>query len=136
MTNLQALQACRDMWTWLAEHPGARKRDYPAAHHPEYVEYFCSLCTHTCDDGHQLHCEECLLLDFWTGGTAGYHQADRACTDCLDSPYAVWIKQTRLLGRYAIGSAEWASCIALIKGAALTVVEACDSRIKELCRHD
>jgi len=68
MTLKESLELCLEMWTWLAENPQARKREFLLAH-PEYPNLFnqCACCHYAglTYDSKDVRCTNCPLYGQW-----------------------------------------------------------------------
>ena len=110
MTQRDALIACWELWSWLAENPGHIKQEWPGWDDPSWgwpkrmYEYsFCPCC---CQAGHRRRlkdCNNCLLYDFWT--EAGIKQWEPCVQE--KSPFRVWMEHHSSEPAWEIADAAW-----------------------------
>lgn len=100
MNKREALEICRDMWTWLAEHPGEDKAHaINALGFPRDMLNSCSCCQYVLSLTHVLYCESCPLLSFWR--TENGVQDDDVHLACSrnERGYARWVVLAKELDR-------------------------------------
>jgi hypothetical protein len=75
LTLKEALDLCIEHWAWIAEHPGARKEDWPElergflgyTYRGRRIPHACFLCTWR--DENKLSCDSCPIVPCYLGGT-------------------------------------------------------------------
>lgn len=98
LTKLEALEICRDMWTWLAKNPMASKADYLRAHPtvPQDMESDCSCCQYSLQEnkragGAWYNCSTCPLIKFFRIGVSRISENYTEST-CMASAYGRWAR--------------------------------------------
>jgi hypothetical protein len=83
LTKKKALEICRDLWTWLAEHPYKQKSEWPGWNKYGEMRNSCPCCEYAFQNIGGACTSKCLIR--WPGGS---------CTE-PESPFAEWCRNNR-----------------------------------------
>ena len=91
LTKKRSIELCLELWTWLAENPGNRKRDWPEWNKYGDADSYCFACEYVRQHRSILQtewsCKKCPLIALW-----GEHKGNDPCTQNEESPYYLWVE--------------------------------------------
>ena len=90
LTKRRALEICRDLWKWLASHPGRSKDEWPGWGKYGEMESNCPCCEFNNQHQHK-YCDDGNCLIEWPDGSC--------CSS--KSPFSKWATYRPYAPRYA-----------------------------------